>query len=101
MLKRFSAGAACARLLTPAVAWLLLPGLLHAAEAPPAADARLASPFDRYQAWRDSDTADWRTANARVGEIGGWRTYLRESVASAGEAAEAGEAGDDGAHGGH
>jgi len=43
--------------------------------APPA----LASPFDRYQSWRDAPLGDWRELNDRVGEIGGWRTYLRES----------------------
>lgn len=35
--------------------------------------------FDRYQAWRDEPLRDWREANDRVGEVGGWRTYLRES----------------------
>lgn len=30
---------------------------------------------------------DWRETNARVGEIGGWRTYLRESQDSGGAAA--------------
>ena len=39
----------------------------------------LAAPFDRYQAWRDAPLGNWRELNDRVGEIGGWRTYLRES----------------------
>ena len=58
--------------------------------APPA----LAAPFDRYQSWRDAPLGDWRQLNDRVGEIGGWRTYLRESQAD-------GEQGDHGHHGHH
>jgi hypothetical protein len=38
-----------------------------------------ATPFKQYQGWRDEPLDDWRKANERVGEIGGWRTYLRES----------------------
>jgi hypothetical protein len=57
----------------------------------------LASPFDRYQAWRDEPLRDWREANDRVGEIGGWRTYLRESQADG----EQGEQGDHDHHGHH
>ncbi len=37
------------------------------------------APFKQYQGWRDAPLDDWREANDRVGEIGGWRTYLRES----------------------
>lgn len=36
-------------------------------------------PLGHYQHWRDEPLQDWRKANDRVGEIGGWRTYLRES----------------------
>lgn len=36
-------------------------------------------PFKTYQGWRDEPVADWRALNERVGEIGGWRTYLREA----------------------
>lgn len=36
-------------------------------------------PFARYRAWREDAPLDWRKANDRVGDIGGWRTYLRES----------------------
>ena len=50
----------------------------HAAE-PPSADQVLTAPFKPYQGWRDEPLQDWREANRRVGEIGGWRTYLRES----------------------
>lgn len=38
-----------------------------------------ALPFKNYQGWRDEPVADWRALNERVGEIGGWRTYLREA----------------------
>jgi hypothetical protein len=54
----------------------------HAAEEKPAdqpVPAALASPFNQYQGWRDEPVRDWREANDQVGEIGGWRTYLRES----------------------
>lgn len=37
------------------------------------------APFKQYQGWRDEPLQDWRKANERVGAIGGWRTYLRES----------------------
>lgn len=50
----------------------------HAAEAS-ATEQAAATPFKQYQGWRDEPLQDWREANERVGEIGGWRTYLRES----------------------
>ncbi len=63
-------------------AWLLLSPAAQAAgektAAEPAQEA-LAAPFDKYQNFRDEPVADWREANDRVGEIGGWRTYLREA----------------------
>lgn len=54
-------------------AGLVLVGWIAPAWADPAA------PFTHYQAWRDEPVQDWRAANDRVGEIGGWRTYLRET----------------------
>lgn len=57
-----------------------------AAEAMPA-EASLAPPFTDYQRWRDEPMLDWPEANARVGEIGGWRTYARESQQHDGAAA--------------
>lgn len=63
-----------------ACAWLLAVPAAQAADAPPPETGRQpAAPFDRYQGWRDTPPADWRAANDRVGEVGGWRTYLRES----------------------
>ena len=50
----------------------------HAAE-PQASGQALPVSFASYQGWRDEPLQDWREANDRVGEIGGWRTYLRES----------------------
>ena len=50
----------------------------HAAEVGLPEEAA-AAPFKQYQSWRDEPLQDWREANDRVGEIGGWRTYLRES----------------------
>jgi hypothetical protein len=46
---------------------------------PRAAEPEASAPFKRYQGWRDEPLQDWRQANERVGEVGGWRTYLRES----------------------
>ncbi|MHB1213989.1 MAG: hypothetical protein ACYCY9_03280 [Thiobacillus sp.] len=60
-----------------ACAWLLGVPPAHAAEAGPP-EAAVSTPFKHYQGWRDEPLQDWRQANDRVGEIGGWRTYLRE-----------------------
>lgn len=46
--------------------------------------AAQADPFEHYQSWRDEPVQDWRASNDRVGEVGGWRTYLRESQAAGG-----------------
>ena len=65
-----------------ACAWLVWMPAAHAAEAKPSLEATrsaLATPFDQYQVWREELVSDWREVNDRVGEIGGWRTYLRES----------------------
>lgn len=69
-----------------ACAWLLGVAPAQAAEtAPPVSDR--SDPFRHYQRWRDAPLQDWRAANARAGELGGWRTYLRESQQD-GETAE-------------
>lgn len=73
-----SAPLALRRLVAAACACLTLSA--HAAETPdPAAPPDSAPPFERYQSWREAPPGDWRKLNERVGEIGGWRTYLRES----------------------
>lgn len=37
------------------------------------------SPLSAYQPFEDAaDSLDWKEANDRVGEIGGWRVYSRE-----------------------
>lgn len=59
--------------------WLLGPPTAHAAEVEAEAEPAALTPFKQYQGWRDEPLQDWRQANERVGEIGGWRTYLRES----------------------
>lgn len=61
-----------------ACAWLLGVPPAHAAEVEPP-EPTTSPPFQHYQGWRDEPLQDWREANERVGEIGGWRTYLRES----------------------
>jgi hypothetical protein len=63
--------------LVAACAWLTVMPAAQAAEA--IASRPAAAPFDHYQHWRDDPLQDWRKANDHVGEIGGWRTYLRES----------------------
>lgn len=47
-------------------------------ESMPAPTSALAAPFGDYRRWRDDPVQDWRQSNDRVGEIGGWMTYLRE-----------------------
>ena len=85
-LFRPAASPARARLLrwaAPLVCtWLLAAPMANAAEtmAMPMETGMAASPpLGTYQNWRDEPMQDWREANARVGEIGGWRTYLREA----------------------
>ncbi|MDZ7594177.1 MAG: hypothetical protein U0932_05955 [Thiobacillus sp.] len=77
-----------------ACAWLLGLPTAHAAEAGAEAEPAAITPFKQYQGWRDEPLQDWRQANERVGEIGGWRTYLRESQ-------PAGNGADPGHHGHH
>lgn len=74
--------AACACLM-----WL---PVAQAADAPPP-DQAAPGAFGRYQAWRDEPLLDWREANKRVGEAGGWRTYLRESQQGGGDADSRGQ----------
>ena len=75
-----------------ACAWLLGLPTAHAAEAEAEAEPAALTPFKQYQGWRDEPLQDWRQANERVGEIGGWRTYLRESQ-------QGGDGADQGHHG--
>ncbi|MDP1646230.1 MAG: hypothetical protein Q8L71_12150 [Thiobacillus sp.] len=79
-------------LATPwACAWMVWVPAAHAVETEPPEQAASA-PFKQYQGWRDEALQDWREANERVGEIGGWRTYLRESQIE-GDAADQGHPG--------
>lgn len=55
------------------------------AQATDTAPADASLPFAHYQTWRDAPVADWRALNQRVDEIGGWRTYLRESQPDGGQ----------------
>jgi len=79
-------------------AWSLWVPATHAAEPPVRAQA-MPAPFNHYQGWRDEPLQDWRQANERVGEVGGWRTYLRESQ-PAGDGADPARPKGDG-HDGH
>ncbi|MEW6133506.1 MAG: hypothetical protein AB1591_10155 [Pseudomonadota bacterium] len=70
-------------------AWLIVSPAAQSAEKPsPAEPARPAPapPFDQYRNFRDEPVADWRKSNDRVNEVGGWRTYLRESFQDGGSA---------------
>lgn len=66
-----------------------------------------AASFKHFQGWSDEPVKDWRAANARVGEVGGWRTYLRESQRDGGAGPGRDAAGAqpqtpaDAGHGGH
>jgi hypothetical protein len=68
----FGLAASCACL------WLAAVPAADAADAVAPGQAT-ATAFEHYQGWRDDPLQDWRKANERVGEIGGWRTYLSES----------------------
>jgi hypothetical protein len=74
----FRAAAAAALLVA---AW---PGT-QAAEPPTQRSA-----FEGYRRFADEPVADWRTANDRVGRIGGWQAYAREAAAAAQAASAAG-----------
>jgi hypothetical protein len=72
-----------------ACAWLALSPAAQAAEEKLSAEPAhpsLAPPFDQYRNFRDEPVADWRKVNDRVNEVGGWRTYLRESFQDGGSA---------------
>jgi len=76
-------------------AMLVVP-LAHAAETMPIATQAMpkdmgmapASPLSLYQKWRDEPVSDWTQSNDRVGEIGGWLTYLRDAQQQGDGAAE-------------
>jgi hypothetical protein len=63
--------AACAALAAPIAG--------HAAQPTSLDTPDVVGPFQDYQRWQETPLADWREANERVREIGGWRTYMRES----------------------
>jgi hypothetical protein len=70
-----------------ACAWMLAAPVAHAAETlSMPMDKAAPPPFGHYQNWRDEPLRDWRESNDRVGEIGGWLTYLRESQQDGGGA---------------
>lgn len=61
---------------------LTLP-MAHAGETMPMGPSQsggpASTPLSRYQKWQDAPVQDWTAANDRVGEIGGWLTYLRDA----------------------
>lgn len=83
------------------VAGFAAPASHAAAEAGPPAAAPVAAsahnappsttdPFAAYRKWRDTPVQDWRGSNDRVGEIGGWMTYLREAQPAGDDAEKSG-----------
>lgn len=99
------APSACTRFIRTAMpwacAWLLAAPMSHAAEtmAMPMEQGMAAPPsLGTYQKWRDEPVQDWTASNGRVGEIGGWLTYLREAQQDEG-AAGPGSQGHHGHHG--
>lgn len=88
-----SAHARLFRLAAPlAYAWILAAPVAHAAEAMSMdAAATPSTPFSKYQNWRDEPLQDWKKANERVGEIGGWLIYLREAQQGNGGSDQSGQ----------
>lgn len=78
-------------------AMLVVP-LAYAAETMPMAAETMpkemvmapATPLGQYQKWRDEPISDWIQSNDRVGEIGGWLTYLRDAQPGDGAAESSG-----------
>ena len=85
-----SARARFIRIAMPwACAWLLAAPISHAAETmdmPMEKGMAASSALGTYQRWRDEPVQDWTASNDRVGEIGGWLTYLREAQQDSGGA---------------
>lgn len=93
LFSRAEALTACARTtcrkLTWVFAWVLAAPMAHAADPMPMpADTVTAPSLGKYQNWRDEPPQDWREANDRVGEIGGWLTYIREAQEGEGGAGQ-------------
>lgn len=61
------------------------------------------SAFEGYRGYREQPLESWRGANERVGQIGGWQAYARESLSGAPAVAASGAASGApaGAHSGH
>ena len=77
-------------------AWMVVVSATAAETVPPR--QAVSDPFRHYQGWRDEPLQDWRAANARVAETGGWRTYLRE-LQQDGDGADESRHGQPGHHG--
>jgi hypothetical protein len=51
-----------------------------AAASTPAPGGNFPSAFKGYRRFADEPTQDWKAANARVAQIGGWRAYAAEAA---------------------
>lgn len=69
---------AVATLATLAILTLPLAATAQPA-APSAAPPAFRSAMDGYQPYSEEKMQDWKQANDRVGQIGGWREYAREA----------------------
>lgn len=70
---------ACRKLL---LAWSLLlsaPSVQSTESMAMSSETAAVTSINRYQSWRDEPIQDWREANDRVSEIGGWLSYMRDA----------------------
>jgi hypothetical protein len=89
MTKPFRAAVAAALVAAAPLAVLAQAVQAPASASPPApsasspasaAQAAHKSAFDGYRRFDDQKVQPWREANDKVGRIGGWRAYARESA---------------------
>ncbi len=83
----------------------MVPAVVVAADpadaAVPVADQEYHSPLANYQRWEYQAPGDWRAANDRVAEIGGWQAYAAEVWEASQQADAADDEPDTADHHGH
>lgn len=97
---------AATRTLWPAIMLMsMVPAVVVAADpadaAAPVADQEYHSPLADYQRWEYQPPGDWRAANDKVAEIGGWQAYATEVWEASQQAEPESEAPADAGHHGH
>ncbi|SDT87977.1 hypothetical protein [Halopseudomonas salegens] len=82
-----------------------LPAIVLAADpadaTAPVAGQEYHSPLADYQRWQYPSPGDWRAANDRVAEIGGWQAYAAEVWEASQQADAADDAPEPADHHGH